>query len=110
METFGKRIRVAMLFSGRDRTLDLAGIAGISVPMARRWMDMPEATVAAIHLARVSMGTGVKMYWLATGEGVPLVTERAFLGREREVLALADTLPQREYAAWIQAGKKLLKP
>lgn len=65
---FGKRLRVAMIFSG-IKTSDLARHCKVSRQTALKWQKMETADLSGEHLCRVAEVTRVRMRWLVAGDG-----------------------------------------
>jgi transcriptional regulator with XRE-family HTH domain len=108
METFAQRLRAAMLMAGITEAKELAMIAGITPQMARRWMKMPRADVAAWRLAPVAQRLRVRMVWLANGGTIPHVT--GMLGREEvEALTILGALDDGARRRWIERGYRLTR-
>lgn len=107
METFGERLRAAMLTRGLRDPEELAELAGISVRVARRWMHMRKAHVSAARLAPVARALQVRMIWLSTGESIPQISE-VLSRQERELLEVADSLAPAQLRTFIAIGKGLL--
>lgn len=105
---FGERLRAAMLAKGLRAPEDLARIAGISVPMARRWLRMRAASMSAVKLAPTAESLGVRMLWLASGRGVVQATPTT-ADEELAALAVAAALHDcGKLERWLDCGRKLV--
>ncbi len=109
MDTFGERLRAAMLTNGLKSEEQLAPITRISVSMARRWLNMREAKVMAPRLAPVALKLGFRMYWLTTGQGACHISPAAFSGYEGKVMELINAMDEDQLQRWLNLGTRLVK-
>jgi hypothetical protein len=98
-----------MLAQGLDPTPEnLARLAKISAPMARRWLRMKKAHVRADRLALLAVRLQVRTVWLAIGASIPQLSG-GLTPEEREALELMQPMDDKLRRYFLDFGKRLIK-
>jgi hypothetical protein len=107
LDTFCGRLKGAMMAQGLHGTPEeLARLVDMPLPVARKWMRMRSARVYACELVTVAKRLRVRLYWLATGTGVPA---RAHMhsDAERRVMTLLNEMTAEQAERWISRGRRI---
>lgn len=108
MDTFGERLRSAMIAKGiltlREQVAALVRAGDVTALEARRWLRMRQAEVSASRLARVAICLDVKTIWLALGIGLPQ-TSRLLDDDERQAVDVANSLDRTQVQRWLACGR-----